>query len=104
MYQPSKVLLSPGAKGQLASIGITNCMYTNHHGLLLLCVHGLCIDSSENDSDITSSPDCLSDEGNEDEGIGRNIRQPRGNFKCRHQDCMYAVSYTHLTLPTIYSV
>ena len=75
MYQPSKVLLSPGAKGQLASIGITNCMYTNHHGLLLLCVHGLCIDSSENDSDITSSPDCLSDEG-----IGRNLRQQQGTI------------------------
>ena len=40
----------------------------------------MCIDLSEVDSDTISSPDILSDEVTEDEGIVRNIRKHRGAF------------------------
>ena len=38
------------------------------------------IDSSEADSDAMSSLDMLSDEGTEDEGIGRNVRKYPGKL------------------------
>ena len=53
-----------------------------------------CIDSSENDSDIMS---ILSDEGTEDEGIGRSVRQNQGaiavdytEYQCYKHDIVIA--------------
>ena len=44
----------------------------------LLIMLLICIGSSEIDSDILSGLDILSDEGTEDEGIGRNVRKHQG--------------------------
>ena len=90
MNQPSKLLSNPGAKGRLAFIGNSSAR------LVLLTmsiyIHAWLynnIDSSENDSDMISSPDCLSDEG-----IGRNVRQLQGKFytqTSRLHTTMYAI-------------
>ena len=65
-----------GAKRQqLPSVGNIDILW-DHKSIIMLVV--FCIDLSEMDSDIMSSPDILSDEGTEDEGIGRNDRKHRG--------------------------
>ena len=60
-----------GAKRQqLPSVGNIDSFYIlwDHKSIIMLVV--FCIDLSEMGSDIMSSPDILSDEGTEDEGIG----------------------------------